>query len=253
MRKSFVFLAMLPLSFVSPGCGASGPRNYGYQIVNTFPHDPTAFTEGLEFRDGYLYESTGLNGKSSLRKVKLETGEVVQRFDIMPDYFGEGITVLPDKIIQLTYQTQTGFVYDRKDFKLERTFNYKGEGWGLTSGGNVIYMSDGTSAIRVWDAATLAEKMRITVHDGETQISGVNELELVDGEIYANIWKTERIARISPVDGKVLGWINLAGILENRPPEADVMNGIAYDSVGKRLFVTGKYWPKLFEIKLIEK
>ena len=253
MRTSLVFLATLPLFLTTFSCGASGPRNYTYQIVHTFPHDPGAFTEGLEYRDGFLYESTGLNGKSSLRKVKLETGEVVQRFDIMPDYFGEGITVLANKIIQLTYQTQIGFVYDRQSFKLERTFNYKGEGWGLTSDKNLIYMSDGTSAIRVWDAETLAEKMRITVHDGDTQISDVNELELVEGEIYANIWKTERIARISPADGRVLGWINLTGILENRTPEADVMNGIAYDAVGKRLFVTGKNWANLFEIKLIEK
>ena len=253
MRNLSLLLAPLPLFLAALGCGGDTPRTYGYEVVHEYPHDPSAFTEGLEYRDGFLYESTGLNGRSTLRKVKLETGDVVQRFDIMPDYFGEGITVLGDKIIQLTYQTQTGFVYNRSDFRLERTFNYKGEGWGLTNDGKQIYMSDGTSEIRVWDSSTLAEKMRITVHDGDKQISDVNELELVEGELFANVWKTERIARISPADGKILGWIDLTGILAKRPPEADVLNGIAYDPAGKRLFVTGKNWPKLFEIKLIPK
>ena len=253
MRWIFSMAVVLPLFLATSACSSAPPQVFTFEVVNTFPHDPTAFTEGLEYRDGFLYESTGLNGRSSLRKVELETGKVVQRFDLMPDYFGEGITVTGNKIIQLTYQTQLGFVYNRSDFQLEKTFSYKGEGWGLTSDSKQIYMSDGTSEIRIWDAQTLAEKVRLTVHDGDNQISRVNELELVEDEIFANIWQTERIARISPKDGKVLGWIDLYGLYPNRPPGADVLNGIAYDSVGKRLFVTGKNWPKLFEIKLVTK
>ena len=253
MRRIFLTLAALPIVLLTFGCGAAAPQEFTYEIVHTYPHDPTAFTEGLEFREGFLYESTGMNGQSSLRKVKLETGEVVQRFDLMPDYFGEGMTVIGDKILQLTYQTHLGFIYNRKDFQLEKTFTYTGEGWGLTSDSKQIYMSDGTSEVRIWDRQTLAEKMRITVHDGDNQISNVNELELVEGELYANIWRTERLARISPTDGRVLGWIDLFGILPDRPPQADVLNGIAYDAVEKRLFVTGKYWPKLFEIKVVPK
>jgi len=228
---------------------------YGYEVVHAYPHDPNAFTQGLEYRAGYLYEGTGLKGRSSLRKVQLETGKVLQEINIDPEYFGEGITVLNQQIIELTWQSETGFVYDQSTFRRLRTFNYPGEGWGLTNDGQNIYMSDGTAQIRIWDPITLQEKRRITVHDHGQPVLNLNELEIVRGELYANVWQTDRIARISLMDGRVLGWINLAGILSpaDRNEQVDVLNGIAYDVLGNRLFVTGKLWPKLFEIKVVPK
>lgn len=228
---------------------------YSYRVIHTYPHDKNAFTQGLEYRDGFLYEGTGIPGRSSVRKVELTTGRVLQEFDVPQPFFGEGITVVGNQIIELTWQSQTGFVYDKADFRVLRSIQYPGEGWGLTNDGKQIYMSDGTSQIRVWDPATLKEVRRITVKDGNMPVTELNELEFVKGEIYANVWQTDRIARISPADGKVLGWIDLSGIL----PEADrtnpdaVLNGIAYDAASDRLFVTGKLWPKLFEIKLVPK
>ncbi len=232
---------------------AAAPE-YGYQVVHVYPHDRSAFTEGLEYRGGFLYESTGLEYKSTLSKIKLETGEVVQQIRLNPQLFGEGITLIDEKIVQLTYKTQLGFVYDQASLRRLRTFNYPGEGWSLTNDGSRIYMDDGSSQIRVWDAVTFQEKKRINVHDGNRPVEQLNELEWVRGEIYANIWRTDRIARISPADGSVLGWIDLTGILSPAEREGvDVLNGIAYDSLGGRLFVTGKLWPKLFEIKLVPK
>jgi glutamine cyclotransferase len=226
---------------------------YAYQVVHVYPHDPNAFTQGLEFRAGFLYEGTGLKGRSSLRKVQLETGKVLQQIDIDAQYFGEGITVLNQQIIELTWQSETGFVYDQPSFRRLRTFNYSGEGWGLANDGQRIYMSDGSADIRIWNPGTLQEERRITVHDHGKPIANVNELEWVRDEIYANIWQTDRIARISPADGRVLGWIDLTGILSpaDRTGSEDVLNGIAYDVLGNRLFVTGKQWPKLFEIKVV--
>ena len=226
---------------------------YGYRVVRTFPHDPLSFTQGLEFRDGVLYEGTGLNGQSKLRKVRLETGEVLQQRAIAETYFGEGITVLRKQIFQITYTTQTGFVYDKATFKPLRSFRYAGEGWGLTNDGTRVYMSDGSSEIRVWDGDQLKESRRIKVRDGGREVRHLNELEWVKGEIYANIWQTDRIARISPLDGRVIGWIDLTGLLSERERIAgtDVLNGIAYDAATDRLFVTGKLWPKLFEIQLV--
>ena len=260
MRKTrFVWAALL---LATTGCtqesspkASSGPVEYTFEIAHVYPHDRAAFTEGLEYRDGVLYESTGLNGKSSLRKVKLETGEVLQNYNLPPEFFGEGITVIGKELVQLTYKTEVGFVYDLATFKLLRSFAYTGEGWSMTSDGKQVFMSDGTAQIRIWDRSTLAEIQRITVHDGPTPIKNVNELEWVEGEIYANIWTTDRIARISPKDGLVTGWIDLSGLIpfSDRTPDMDVLNGIAYDAVGKRLFVTGKMWPKLFEIKLVPK
>ena len=231
------------------------PPQYGYRIVKTYPHDRTAFIQGFEFRDGVFYEGTGLVGRSSLRKVNLETGQIQLRYDVPPPFFGEGITVLNDQIFELTWQTQTGFVYDKASFKVKRSFNYPGEGWGLTNDGKQIYMSDGSSQIRIWDPAMLKEIRRITVKDGTKEVTNLNELEFVRGEIYANVWQTDRIARISPADGKVLGWIDLSGILpKGERPEPDaVLNGIAYDAASDRLFITGKLWPKIFEIKLLPK
>ena len=229
---------------------------YTYRVINTYPHDRTAFTQGLEYHDGFLYEGTGITGRSSVRKVDLTTGRVLQNFDVPQPFFGEGITVVGNQIIELTWQSQTGFIYDKANLLggVLRSFQYPGEGWGLTNDGKQIYMSDGSSQIRVWDPATLKEVRRITVKDGDKPVTELNELEFVKGEILANVWRTDRIARISPADGKVLGWIDLSGIL---PPSersgSDVLNGIAYDASTDRLFVTGKLWPKLFEIKLVPK
>jgi len=220
-----------------------------------YPHDRLAFTQGLEYRDGFLYEGTGMPGRSSVRKVDLNTGRVIQKYDLPQPFFGEGITIVNQQLLELTWQSQTGFVYDRSSLRVLRSFNYPGEGWGLTNDGKQIYMSDGSADIRVWDASTLKEVRRITVKDGGRPVTQLNELEWVRGEIFANVWQTDRIARISPVDGKVLGWIDLTGILpKSERPEADaVLNGIAYDAAGDRLFVTGKLWPTLFEIKLVPK
>jgi len=228
---------------------------YAYKVVHVYPHDRTSFTEGLEYRGGFLYESTGEEGHSVLRKVKLETGETVQEIKLAPHLFGEGVTILNNEIVQLTYKTQLGFVYDLGSMKEKRTFIYTGEGWGLTNDGKQIYMDDGSAQVRVWEAGTLREKRRITVHDDEGPVERVNELEWVEGEIYANVWQTDRMLRISPIDGRVLGRVNLSGLLtdEDRKGRVDVLNGIAYDAAGKRLFVTGKWWPKLFEIQLVPK
>jgi len=234
----------------------SVPASYGFRVVKSYPHDTAAFTQGLEYRDGFLYEGTGLAGRSSLRKVRLDTGQVVQKFDVPQPFFGEGITVFNQQIFQLTYTTQTGFVYDKSSFKLLKSFSYSGEGWGMTNDGKQIYMSDGTAQIRVWDPASLKEIRRITVKDGSGSISNLNELEFVRGEIFANVSHEDRIARISPANGRVLGWIDLAGLLSRAErtsnPEV-VLNGIAYDAAGNRLFVTGKLWPRIFEIKLVAK
>jgi glutaminyl-peptide cyclotransferase len=233
---------------------AASPE-YGYRVVHVYPHDRTAFTQGLEYRGGFLYEGTGLEGRSVVRKVKLETGEVIQQIRIPPQLFGEGITIINQRIVELTWKAQAGFVYDQDSLRQLRTFQYPGEGWGLTNDGQQIYMSDGSSEIRVWDAVTLQEKKRLKVRDGAKPVAMLNELEYVRGEIYANVWQTDRMVRISPADGRVLGWIDLAGLLseQDRSQQVDVLNGIAYDSFGDRLFVTGKLWPKLFEIKVVPK
>jgi glutaminyl-peptide cyclotransferase len=251
-------LPLIALAQLLPGQSsrqmhATHPPEYAFRIIRAFPHDTAAFTQGLVFHDGYLYESTGLNGRSSLRRVRLETGEVIQRVDLAPEFFGEGITLRKNKIIQLTWLSHTGFVYNIADLRLLRRFSYSGEGWGLTTNGYEIFMSDGTSTIRVLDADTLEEKRRLKVYDRDTPIDRLNELEFIDGEIFANVWQTERIARISPQSGRVVGWINLSGLLSPvyRLESGAVLNGIAYDSIGKRLFVTGKLWPSIFEIRLV--
>jgi glutamine cyclotransferase len=187
--------------------------------------------------------------------VKLETGEVMQQVSVDAQYFGEGITVFNQQILELTWRSAIGFVYEQNSMRRLRSFNYSGEGWGLANDGSEIYMSDGTPQIRVWDPVTLQEKRRVTVRDGGKPVTYLNELECVRGEIYANVWQTDRVARISPKDGRVLGWVNLSGLLSaaDRTDNTDVLNGIAYDLLGDRLFVTGKFWPKLFEIKLVPK
>ena len=236
----------------------AGVPEYTYEVVHSYPHDRTAFTEGLFYLDGFLYESTGIEGASSVRKVRLETGEVVQRHDLPSAYFGEGIIHWKDRLIQLTYKTEVGFVYNLSTFETERRFEYPGEGWAMTQDGKNIFMSDGTAQIRIWDPETLQELRRITVTDQGQPVPNVNELEWVKGQIYANIWETDRIARIDPATGRVVGWIDLAGLLNPNeriggPEGTDVLNGIAYDAKGNRLFVTGKRWPKLFEIRLVRR
>jgi glutaminyl-peptide cyclotransferase len=224
--------------------------------VHAYPHDPTAFTEGLFYDGGFLYESTGLEGHSSIRKTRLETGEVVQKRDLVPTYFGEGIVRWKDHLIQLTYKTEAGFVYDFNTFDLQRRFEYPGEGWALTHDGKRIIMSDGTPELRFWDPETLKEIGRITVSDQGEPVKNVNELEWIKGEIFANVWMTDRIIRIDPGTGKVVGRIDLTGILsptDQLGAQADVLNGIAYDAARDRIFVTGKKWPKLFEIRLVKK
>lgn len=223
-----------------------------YRVVKSYPHDRQAFTQGLQYVGGVLYEGTGQNGQSGIRKVKLETGDVLQQQPLDAKYFGEGITVWGDTLVQLTWQSEVGFVYDVKTFKQTRTFTYAGEGWGLTHDGKRLIMSDGTSALRFLDPASFKETGRIVVHDGATKVDRLNELEVVRGDVLANVWQTERIARISLKTGDVLGWVDLTGLLDAREAAgADVLNGIAYDAVGDRLFVTGKWWPKVFEIKIV--
>jgi glutamine cyclotransferase len=226
---------------------------YSYNVVNTYPHDRDAFTQGLVFEDGVLYEGTGLNGRSTLRRVELETGNVLQSHGLPDQFFGEGITVYGNKIIQLTYQAHVGFVYDKDSFELLREFNYSTQGWGITHDGERLIMSDGTSTLYFLDPETFEEVGRVEVYDKNDSVSRLNELEYVQGEIYANVWQTNRIARIDPQTGQVVGWIDLKWllILEDRSKPVDVLNGIAYDEENERLFVTGKLWPDLFEIELI--
>jgi glutaminyl-peptide cyclotransferase len=249
MRLSVSLAFVLATQMPSP---VNIPR-YTYQIVRVYPHDPGAFTQGLQYVDGALYEGTGLNGRSSIRKVKLETGEVLHKQDITAQYFGEGITVWKNDLFELTWQSGIAFVYDKTTFQQRRSFQYSGEGWGLTHDEVNLIMSDGTDRLRLLDPATFAERRRIQVTAGGVPVRNLNELEFVKGEIFANIWQTETIARIAP-DGRVVGWIDLGGLLT--PSERvglDVLNGIAYDEAKDRLFVTGKLWPKLFEIKLVNK
>jgi glutamine cyclotransferase len=226
---------------------------YTYRVVNVYPHDPGAYTQGLVYEDGIFYEGTGLRGRSSLRKVDLETGQVLQFLPLADLYFGEGIAVLADDIYQLTWKSGIGLVYDKDSFGLLRVFTYPGEGWGLTHDGQRLVMSDGTPALRFLDPETLQETGQVKVSYEGRPVWALNELEYVKGEIYANIWKTNTIARIDPKTGKVIGLIDLEGLLEPQGYDGpvDVLNGIAYDAKGNRLFVTGKLWPMLFEIELV--
>ena len=253
--RLFLAATFLAAAACSPATEAGGIPEYTYQIVHTYPHDPTAFTEGLFYLNGFLYESTGLEYQSSIRKVKLETGEVVQKRDLSGDYFGEGIINWKDKLYQLTWRTEIGFIYDLAAFAPKGDFRYPGEGWAMTQDGKRIIIDDGTPQIRLWDPETLKETGRLTVTANGVPVPKLNELEWVKGEIYANIWETDRIARIDPKTGNVVGWIDCTGLLSpaDRNSETDVLNGIAYDAEHDRLFVTGKNWPKLFEIKLVKK
>lgn len=228
---------------------------YTFRILNSYTHDRDAFTQGLVFENGTLYEGTGLYGKSSLRRVDLETGDVLQVHPLPAEYFGEGITIFEDAIIQLTWQSKKGFIYDKNSFEVLRDFKYETEGWGITSDGKHLIMSDGTSTLYILDPETLKNVGYIQVHDNGRPVNNLNELEYINGQIYANVWHTDSIAMIDPYNGRVTGWVDLSGILplQLNSPSADVLNGIAYDVKNGRLFVTGKLWPQLFEIELVRK
>jgi len=253
MVAAVAVFAGLHLSRPSVPDGSDVVPVYTYVIVNVYPHDRDAFTQGLVFKDGVLYESTGLYGHSTLRRVELETGNVLQVRELPAEYFGEGVTIYEDWIIQLTWLSNVGFVYDKDTFELLREFSYPTEGWGITHDGERLIMSDGTSTIYFLDPQSFEQTGQLEVFDGDSLVTRLNELEYIKGEIYANVWQTDRIARISPETGQVIAWVDLEGLLpaEDRLEPVDVLNGIAYDAENDRLFVTGKLWPKLFEIKLV--
>ncbi len=258
-RRDLILLRAFFLPAILLICSSCSVKNEkpaqvcGFRVVNVYPHDAKAFTQGLFFDGGFLYEGTGLKEASSLRKVDLATGAVVKTRSLEGKYFGEGITICGDNIIQLTWQSNTGFVYDKNTFDLLRTFQYPGEGWGITYDGSRLIMSDGTSRLRFRDPVTFSETGGVNVRANGKPVENINELEYVRGEIYANIWKSDYIARIDPRTGDVTGWLDLTGLLkpEDRGLLTDVLNGIAYDPAGNRLFVTGKMWPKIFEIEIV--
>ena len=245
------------LSLLAGGLGTARAQRislpvWGVAVVKAYPHDPGAFTQGLEWHDGHLYESTGLEGQSTIRRVSLADGRVLQKAEVPAEHFGEGMTIVGDEIFSLTWKSQLGFVWDKKTLKKKREFRYPGEGWGLTHNGEHLVMSDGTAQLRFLDPATMKELRRVSVSALGRPLDQLNELEWVDGQVWANVWQQDVIARIDPASGQVRGWIDLRGLL---PPaqarQADVLNGIAYDAAAKRIFVTGKLWPQLFEIRLV--
>jgi glutamine cyclotransferase len=229
-----------------------------FTVVKSWPHDPGAFTQGLEFEKGRLYEGTGGEGKSTLREVALETGDVVRMATLPAKEFGEGITILGDRIYQLTWKSRKGFVYDLRTFKPVSEFAYEGEGWGLANDGVSLIMSDGTDKLYFRDPATFAVTRTVAVRDGTRPVSQLNELEWINGEVFANIWQSDSIVRINPQSGEVVGWVNLRGLFSSsdrgrylQPAQViDVLNGIAYDDSTKRLVVTGKWWPRIYEITI---
>jgi glutamine cyclotransferase len=238
--------------YAAPAPDPSDVPVYGYRVIRAYPHDPAAFTQGLAWADGFLYEGTGLEGRSSLRKVDLKTGRVLKIRRLGAEHFGEGVTLCRDRLVQLTWQSRVGFVYDR-NLRQTGQFAYATEGWGIACDGARLIMSDGTAVLRWLDARTFEVVRQATVTDRGRPVARLNELEFVKGEILANVWGTDTIARISPESGRVTGWIDLRGLSGQLGPNAeiDVLNGIAYDRRGDRLFVTGKFWPKLFEIRLV--
>ena len=224
----------------------------GFKVIATFPHDPSSFTQGLVFADGQLYESTGLEGESTLRRVEIATGKTLQRYDVPAQYFAEGLALVGDELLQLTWKHQLGFVYDRATFKQKRTFAYQGEGWGIAydpAGG--LVMSDGSDRLTFVDAKSLAPLRTIRARDAGKPVRDLNELEWIEGEIWANVWYTDRIARISPKTGEVNAWVDLSSLwpVADRPQQRDqVLNGIAYDRANRRIYITGKKWPRLYQI-----
>lgn len=246
------FLAcLLFLAVGTGGFAADAVPFLDFEIVAEYPHDPDAFTQGLTFDRGELFEGTGRNGASSLRRVDLESGEILQRRNIGARFFGEGITVLGSRIYQLTWQSHIGFVYDRDSFEQLRTFFLPGEGWGLTDDGEQLIVSDGTATLRFLDPETFSEKRRVTVTDAGAPLARLNELEYIDGQVWANVWYSNLIVRIDPDSGAVTAKVDLSSLNQQRQQD-DVLNGIAWDEESRRLFVTGKLWPRLYEIRLVE-
>ena len=225
-----------------------------YKVIASFPHDTTSFTQGLVFgADGQLYESTGLQGESTLRRVDISTGQTLQRIDVPKEYFAEGLAMIGDELLQLTWQHRLGFVYDRKTFKQKRTFTYKTEGWGIAyDGASRLVMSDGSDTLTFLDPKTQAVTRTLRVQDAGRPVANLNELEWIEGEIWANVWMTDRIARISPNTGEVNAWVDLSALFPEaqRTPPADELNGIAYDKATRRIFITGKKWPRLYQIAI---
>jgi glutamine cyclotransferase len=262
-------VSLLFLAGIADGCslfkadkgGTTGAVNdrsitgYSFEVVRSFPHDPQAFTQGLVFENGALYESTGLNGRSSLRKVDLASGKVLMKAEVGQQYFAEGMTIFREKVFQLTWKAGKGFIYDPATFEKTGEFAYTGEGWGLTHDDHSLIMSDGSSTLRFVNPDNFTVEQTIKVTANGQPVERLNELEYVDGEIFANIWETDKIVRIDPHSGKVVGSIDLTGLLpaSDRTPETDVLNGIAYDAATGRLFLTGKLWPKVFEVKLLKR
>ncbi len=254
-RRALVWVAVLLAGLLwLSASGWAEEMLYTYSVVGQYPHDPRAFTQGLLFHDGVLYESTGLYGRSSLRRVALATGEVLQQRDLPPTFFGEGLTLWQDRLIQVTWREEIAFVYDRESFELLHTWSYVGEGWGLTHDGERLIMSDGSSTLTFRDPETFAVLGTVDVSSQQGPVTMLNELAYIEGEVWANIWLTDTIVRIDPINGRVLGWVDLTGLLaltEPAPYDVDVLNGIAYDADQQRVFVTGKLWPTLYEIELV--
>jgi glutamine cyclotransferase len=259
LLKALTLAFLLLAAACHSGAGRDGDRDgdakvpvYTFEVVNAWPHDTGAFTQGLEIHQGSLYESTGRNGASSLRQVELETGRVLRKVEVPQEYFAEGLTIFQGKIYQLTWQSHKGFIYDLASFQPLGEFTYEGEGWGLTHDDRSLIMSDGTNLIRFIDPVNYKTERAIKVYDGDRPLTKLNELEYIHGEIYANIWETDWIVRLDPQTGKILGWIDLKDLLPraDRSAQTDVLNGIAYDGASDRLFVTGKLWPKLYQIRL---
>jgi glutamine cyclotransferase len=251
MRFSVLLrLIVSVLVVTAAGCADAADS---YRVVHAYPHDEHAFTQGLVYVDGHLYESTGIRGQSSLREEDLETGRILRMQLVSDNYFAEGLTDWKSTLVQLTWQAHIALVYDRATFRLLRTFHYDGEGWGLTHDTKSLILSDGSANLRFFDPDTFKEVRRVTVTDRGKLVTQLNELEYIHGEIYANVWHANRIARISPANGRVLGWIDLKGLMPRDQLSSDeaVLNGIAYDAAHDRLLVTGKLWPKIFEIAVV--
>jgi len=272
-RLTCVALAALLLSLCQSGCGATQGRNtepsssaaaaqnkneripvFGAKVVKAYPHDPKAFTQGLEYYDGHLYESTGRMGESSLREATLETGEILRRVNLPAEYFGEGLTIFHGKVYQLTWLSKIGFVYDLRTFRKSGEFHYQSEGWGLTHDDTSLILSDGTNKLQFIDPVSFAVTKTIEVYAGNEAVTNLNELEYVKDELLSNIWHSSRLARIDPHTGRVLAWIDLRPLVAREQHDSeDVLNGIAYDTKRGRLFVTGKRWSEIIEIELEDK
>ncbi len=252
---------LLSIALVPLGLGAwwwwgrsRGIAVHGYEVVARYPHDPAAYTQGLLFAGGFLYESTGRTGTSSVREVALETGQVLRKSELGPDSFGEGLALVGERLIQLTWKEGKALVYERSSFARVERFEYQGEGWGLTFDGEHLIQSDGSDVLRFRDPVTFAEVRSVRVHAGKERVRQLNELEFVDGEVWANVWKKPWIARIDPDTGEIRSWIDLRGIFDaSAIDDSDaVLNGVAYDAASERIFVTGKLWPTVFEIRVLD-